>query len=112
MTRPFMLYHWSPSSRREAILHDGLCPRKISVDGDWRPPVICFCRFPNSAWALSGTHHPEVKAWDLWCTWSDSVKYKTVNVHGRKQWSLTEYRCDHRVPKRMLWYVGSRKGVR
>jgi hypothetical protein len=107
--RPFMLYHWSPVSRRKGILRDGLCPRKISVSGDWRPPHVCFCRFPTVAWALSATHSGKKGGWDLWCVWSDVVApYETCSGanNPKVSWWLTEYRCHHRIPKSKIWHVG------
>jgi len=70
--RPFLLYHWSPAGRRARIMHAGLCPRRLSVDGIWRP-YLCFARFPTAAWALSATHSGRPGDWDLWCCWSDHV---------------------------------------
>ena len=109
--RPFLLYHWSPVSRRPGILRHGLCPGKRSLKGDWRPPYVCFCRYPNTAWSLSASHHPP-GSWDLWTVWSDTAApYKTLNT-GQKSpyllWTTTEYRCFHRIPKSQVWLVGTR----
>ena len=112
--RPFLLYHLSPVSRRKAILKDGLCPRKVSVNGDWRAPYICFCKFPNTAWALSATHSGKKGNWDLWCVWSDvAIPYETRNsAHNpRVTWWFTEYRCFHRIPKSKIWHVGTRRFI-
>lgn len=109
--RPFMLYHWSPRSRRKSILRHGLKPGSRSHDASWRPPYVCFCRNPNSAWALSATHTTKRQTWDLWAVWSDYAgKYRTVNNtrHPRKSWWLTEYRASVRIPTRNVIYVGSR----
>jgi hypothetical protein len=106
-----MLYHWSPVARRKGILHDGLCPGKRGQLADWNPPYVCFCRFPNTAWALSATHSGKAARWDLWATWSDNASpYTTMNngVNPKAKWWMTEYRCHHRIPKSKIWHVGTR----
>lgn len=111
MSRPFLLYHWSPVGRRKAILHDGLCPGKRSKDNLWRPPYVCFSRYPNLAWALSA-NHSRLKVWDLWCCWSDEISgYETLNNASEKkdQWWQVEYRVYERIKKSKIWYVGTRK---
>lgn len=109
--RPFLLYHWSPVSRRKGILKHGLCPKKKSRDGSWRPPYICFSRYPNVAWSLSATHDDAPKEWDLWVVWSDFVgKYKTMNNarRPRAQYYMTEYRGFQRIPTRHVVFIASR----
>lgn len=112
MSRPFMLYHWAPSERRKSILRYGLCPKKKSKDNLWRPPYICFSRYPNLAWALSATHS-NIKGWDLWCCWSDEVGkgYETLNNARipKDQWWMIEYRVYDRIKKSKIWFVGTRK---
>lgn len=103
-----MLYHWSPSKNRSSIKKYGLVPGRRSVDGCWRPPYICFSRFPTAAWALSAVHN-KPQSWDLWCCWSDRVgSYKTLG-QGKTHWWLTEYRISRRIPKGKLWFVGTRE---
>jgi len=110
--RPFMLYHWSPRKNREGILRRGLCPgRPAELDGGWKAPWVCFARYPTVAWALSATHSRKRGEWDLWCCWSDAAPYTTTNVHGRERWWMTEYRVGQRIPKRMIWHVGTRMWV-
>jgi len=105
--RPFLLYHWSPVSRRKSIQRHGLCPGKKSRDGSWRPPYLCFSRFPTVAWGVSATHSGKRGRWDLWCVWSHQVgEYMTRNVNGK--WWTREYRSFQRVPMSALWLVGSR----
>jgi len=111
MSRPFMLYHWSPIERRASITRYGLCPNKKSLNGQWRPPYVCYCRSPSVAWALSATHSGKPGAWDLWATWSDSADdYTTLNTakNPRAAWWQTEYRIFQRIPKSKLWHVGTR----
>lgn len=112
MSRPFMLYHWSPRARRKSILRNGLCPGKLSQDASWRPPYVCFCRFPNVAWALSATHSGKRGRWDLWCVWSDVVaEYATLNTasNPRACWWTTEYRFNSGIPNSRIWHVGTRE---
>lgn len=101
--RTIILYHWSPRSRRESILKQGLCPNKLSKDKEWRPPYICFSASPSLSWGLSGSMSDIYGEWDLWMVYSSSLtKYKTSNNGNR------EYRVYERIPKRKVWYVGSR----
>lgn len=110
MSRPFLLFHWSPVSRRQSILKQGLVPGKGSPlwrDG-FRAPYICFCRTPSMAWCLSATQGKPRK-WDLWCVWSHHVEsYKIKRQNGR-QWWKAEYRVPARIPKSRVWFVGTRE---
>lgn len=111
MKRPFMLYHWSPRSRRESILRHGLKPRSLSHDTSWRPPYTCFSLSPNTAWALSATHTSKRQQWDLWAVWSDwAGLYRTVNNtrDPRKFWYMTEYRTLERIPTSKVIYIATR----
>lgn len=111
--RPFMLYHWSPVSRRKSILRHGLRPLSKPTaeweEDNWRAPWTCFSRYPNAAWAVSATHSKRPGKWDLWCVWSDRVGgyYLTRNVN--KEWWLTEYRVPRAIPKKNIWLVGTRE---
>lgn len=108
--RPFMLYHWSPRRNRNGILRSGLCPgKKPTTSAGWRPPYICFAKYPTVAWALSATHSDEPGEWDLWCCWSDAIgPYETINAYDRKRWWFTEYRTSQRIPKKLVWHVGTK----
>lgn len=111
MSRPFMLYHWAPVARRRSILRHGLVPGKRSVDGSWRPPYLCFAKFPTVAWALSATHSRVRGEWDLWCVWSDRVGLYITRNATRTQWHWTEYRSKRRIAKAHVWHVGTREFV-
>jgi hypothetical protein len=80
MKHPFLLFHWSPKSRRPGILRYGLCPNKLSRCRQWRPPYVCFCRNPSLAWACSAVMHGKPILWDLWMIWSSAVPkgYETL----------------------------------
>ena len=111
MSRPCLLYHWSPRSRRSSILKRGLRVRQKSPNGSWRPPYLCWCKFPNVAWALSAMHGPKMQVWDLWCAWSDRVgPTKACHFYPdrKKTHWTTEYRSRENVPARKLWLVGTR----
>jgi len=46
--------------------------------------------------------------WDLWMVWSNKLEgYETLALGGDHK--PTEYRVYHRIPKRDIWYVGSRE---
>ena len=111
MSRPFLLYHWSPSRNRGSILRHGLRIRKRSPDGAWRPPYLCWSKFPNAAWSLSATRGPKNTEWDLWCAWSDrvgKVKRRQFYPEGRRSERTAEYRSLESVPAKRTWLVGTR----
>jgi hypothetical protein len=109
---PFLLFHWSPTSRRRQINRRGFVPSSRSVDGVWRPPYICFSESPSLAWVLSGANHSDIKEWDLWMTWSnvpsgmESIEDTdpTDGTHYVKEWRVYE-----RIYKRDIWYVATRQ---
>lgn len=100
MNLPFLLFHWSPASRRKSIIRNGLCPGKISRCGQWHPPYLCFSKSPSQAWALSGARDTCPGEWDLWMVWSNVLP---TGYMGEK-----EFRSYERIPKRDVWFVGSR----
>ena len=113
--RPFLLYHWSPAKNRKSILHDGLCPNKLSrtqtLSGDqYKANHVCFCRSPSAAWALSAMQDDKKGSFDLWMMWSDIKPYKTLTCDS-SVWTLTEYRIYERIPKSKIWYVGTREFI-
>jgi hypothetical protein len=69
-------YHWSPTSRRAAIIVEGLrigCrPAVNGVEDDHRNPWISLSDTPCEAWVLSagalavGGFPSEASVWDLW----------------------------------------------
>lgn len=105
-----LLYHWSPTSRRNAINRRGLVPGSMSTDREWRPPYVCLSDSPSLAWALSGavpriTSHP---SWDLWTVWDDCLSGYEVLPFDDEPERIKEYRVYERIFKRDLWYVGTR----
>lgn len=108
------LFHWSPSRNRNRIRHDGLKTGVKSLQGDWRPPYVCFSDDPILAWYLSGEMWPDIKEWDLWMCHVPSqtsfdhweIILDTYYQTGRHY--VKEYRIYTRVFKRDLHYVGSR----
>jgi hypothetical protein len=111
MKRSFILYHWSPVARRKQILKQGLCSRKPSTQSTWKAPYICFASSPSLAWALSAAMKTEIDEWDLWMVWSD--RCGRLTRLGFSDWRTSEYRTRRaRIPKRDLWFVGTRKQKR
>ena len=109
MALPFILFHWSPVSRRKQVQRRGLCPgsRSRSRCGQWNPPYVCFSHSPSQAWALSAAMMDEPGEWDLWMVWSNvPSSYKTRSNDGSGK--PTEYRVYERIWKRDIWYVGTR----
>lgn len=113
---PFLLFHWSPRSRRKSILKYGLkpgCRSNMHTSSDpairyWLAPYVCWAKSPSYAWAASAAYARRAGQWDLWCTWSDMAGKYVTRTCG-KQWWQREYRTVERVKKMNIWYVGSRK---
>lgn len=112
--RDLILFHWSPSGNRERINRRGLDVNQRSLDGQWRPPYVCFSDDPFLAWHLSGNMWPEFNSWDLWAVnmgTQDSVDHyeiitDTYTDTGRR--FVKEYRIYKRVYKRDVKYIGTR----
>lgn len=107
----FLLYHWSPLSRRRAILHRGLMPGSWSTDRQWKPPYVCFADSPSLAWALSGATERGKETeedWDLWMMHSDVPSGMEALCFDDDPEQVKEYRVYERVYERDLWWVGSR----
>lgn len=103
MAKRFLLYHWSPSKNRERIEHNGLVPGSVSKDGSWKPPYICFSDSPVVAWWLMRVTAEPDTLFDLWVCWSDCVSGREKMGHA------PEWRIYERIPKRHLWYAGTRQ---
>jgi len=104
---PFFIYHWAPVSRRASIQKNGLVPGKKSRDGSFRPDYICYSDSPSMAWAYSAAFSDVEEEWDLWMTRGHNCSDLHIRddmVGGRP----AEWRSRQRVPKRKLWWVGSR----
>lgn len=104
--KPFLLYHWSPSERREKIKRRGLRLACSPVTHSQRYQYLCWSDSPSLAWALSGTHSEVEGEWDLWMAWSDwigRIKRRTDLGHP------TEWRSFENVPKSKIWLVGTRR---
>ena len=108
----FPLYHWSPTERRKSIIRHGLKVRKPHVvhsKGEWQAEYLCFSKSPSHAWGLSGGMGHDwhgVEEWDLWMVWSNRLD-RPQKLYPETS-GLSEYRIRHDVPKRDIWYVGSR----
>lgn len=109
----FLLYHWSPTTRRKSIDRRGFVPGSLSTDRLWRPPHSCWATSPSLAWALSGMTQRglEVSSWDLWCVWSDRLEgWEVIPFDDGRTAALRpkEYRVYHRIFKRDVWYIATR----
>lgn len=108
------LYHWSPTRNRSGINRHGLRPGQKTLQGDWRPPYVCFSDDPLLAWTLSGDMWPDISSWDLWMVHVPSattlkhfeVILDTFPDTGRHY--VKEYRVYERVYKRDLHYLATR----
>lgn len=108
------LFHWSPTENRPRIERNGLKPGSLSLQGDWRPPYVCFSDDPYLAWVLSGDMWPHIHSWDLWmCHYPTQTSFEHHEVildtyrDGRKY--VKEYRIYTRVYKRDLMYIATRE---
>ena len=105
------LYHWSPRSRQKQILRYGLMPGKPSLQGEWKPPYVCFADDVRLAWLLSGALHPEIPEWDLWQVYSvDAGRWEAIfdTYVNTGRHFVKEYRVYHRIYKRHVHYLASR----
>lgn len=113
--RDICVYHWSPSKNRKQIERYGLRVGMKTLQGDWRPPYVCFSDDPVIAWALSGAMWPSIEEWDLWMVnVEDQTSFTgwemildTWYNTGRR--FIKEYRVYTRVYKRDLHYIGTRR---
>lgn len=109
-----ILYHWSPAKNRKNITLRGLVPGCKTLQGDWKPPYVCFSDDPWLAWVLSGNMWPDIKEWDLWMlhfptqTSVDHYEIITDTYRDSGRHYVKEYRIYSRVFKRDLIYLGSR----
>lgn len=112
--KPFILYHWSPTSRRKSIQKHGLqVGRKhithTKIKG-WQADYLCFSDSPSLAWALSGAWFPRAdtkKGWDLWMTWSNNMSdLQWRGDHYLQQ--PAEFRSKTSLNPDQIWLVGTR----
>lgn len=108
-----LLYHWSPTRRREGIRLHGIRVGVLSTDRLWRPPFSCWADSPSLAWGLSGMM-PRAKdepSWDLWMLWSDRLHgYEALpfDAENGGPERIKEYRVYYDIPSEDLWLVGTR----
>jgi hypothetical protein len=109
-----LLYHWSPTRNRNSINHRGLLTHRRTLQGEWKPPYICFSEDPILGWTLSGEMWQEIKSWDLWMTNCnaqtsfDHYEIITDTFVDTGRYYVKEYRIYTRVYKRDLIYLGTR----
>jgi hypothetical protein len=106
-----LLYHWSPSIRREGILREGLkvYSEPVTHTGDERYPYLCFGPTPSAAWGLSGDMEwtSEHEQWDLWQV--RLVEGDEVHVRAEFGPTIYEVRVRNSIPADRVWYVGTRE---
>lgn len=109
------LYHWAPRERRKSIEHYGLKPFSkptVTIGENWghRAPVICLGDSPSWAWQLSGgmSYAPRGE-YDLWETALHVITEPVVlpSLQTRSGWH--EVRTEHRIYKRHLTWIASRR---
>lgn len=105
--RPFILYHWTPVSRRKQILKQGLRVGRKPVVHSQAFQYLCFSNSPSMAWALSAVHYPTGE-WDLWMCWSDCVDGSIAKREDLNPLT-TEFRFYQDIPKSKIWLVGTRE---
>jgi hypothetical protein len=104
-----MLFHWSPASRRKQILRYGLRPWMRPATSSAAACCVCLADSPSWAWVLSGgMRWTPAGEWDLWQTSLDLLVDPVVLPGPDRPSGIYEVRTEHRLPKRHLWYVGSR----
>lgn len=108
--KPFILYHWSPASRRAAIQRQGLVIGSDTVihSAGWTPTYMCFSDSPSFAWAYSGALSQVAEEWDLWMTWSNWIPGGVFRRGDHSARMPAEYRAKSNVPRSKLWLVATR----
>jgi len=109
-----IFYHWSPTRNRNSINKYGLRIDCKTLQGDWRPPFVCFSDDPQLAWVLSGRMWPDIHEWDLWMchvptqTSFDHYEIITDTFRDTGRYYIKEYRVYTRIYKRDLTYLATR----
>lgn len=109
-----ILFHWSPTIRRVAILQEGLkVYSEPSVQsGNLLWPYLCLSTRPSLAWGLSGAIankwlEDPIEDWDLW----EVRPPEGAEIHVREFWwpKFEEVKCYTSIPADRLWFVGQRE---
>lgn len=110
--RVFLLFHWSPRSRREQIQREGIrvgSEHACHSDG-WRAPYTCWGDWPVFAWTYSAAQTSKRQLWDLWVVRSDRVGTITYRGDMRGQ-SPAELRTWQDIPASALAWVAEREHI-
>lgn len=104
-----VIYHWSPTDRRDQITASGLRIRSVSPHAPIRYPMVCFSTDPLTAWAASGGTFdlPEVTSWDLWGVYVGDLRHG-LEVIPRDDRTIRELRVYRSVPATAVHLIGSR----
>lgn len=108
--RPFLLFHWAPTSRRASILRHGLrIGRKVVAHSGPEPAdYLCFCEWPGFGWALSAAVTDKTQEWDLWTVRSDLVPGRLTYRSDHKGQTPAELRAWQDIPLNAVAYVASK----
>ena len=104
-----LVYHWSPTSRRQQIEERGLRIRSLSLHAPIRYPMVCFAPDPLSAWSMSGGTFviDGEDSWDLWGVYAGDLRYG-FEVIPNDDATIRELRVYRSVPADAVHLVGSR----
>jgi len=101
------LFHWAPTSRRDAIAEQGLVPSSAPTCSSQSYAYVCCCLSPSQAWALSALAALEpIESWDCWqIVLNPDSPVEVLPFWGNR---LEEIRINGAVLPDQLWLVGSR----
>lgn len=104
-----LVYHWSPTSRREQIRDRGLRIRSLSLHAPIRYPMLCFAPDPLDAWAMSGGTFlaDGTDSWDLWGVYVGDLRHG-FEVIPNDDATIRELRVYRSIPAHAVHLVGSR----
>lgn len=102
------MYHWSPTSRRDTILREGLKPYSEPVTSTVAFAYICLSPTASSSWSLSGDMGwtTDEDNWDLW-----QVRLSEDDeVHIRPDFGpiIREVRVHNAISADRVWWVAER----
>lgn len=109
-SKPFILYHWSPVTRRAGIEKRGLVvgEEHVAHTAGWNARYLCFSNSPSLAWTLSGDFCAQPIEWDLWMVWSSCIPGPIYRRTDHQGLNPAEFRTYVNIPKEFPWRVGSR----
>lgn len=101
------LFHWSPTTRRDAIQRGGLRINSDPMVNTVRSGYICMSQSASQAWMLSAAACGERgESWDCWQVSLDLDD--DVRVRDFRGNRIEELRVHNHIPKSRIWLVGTR----